>query len=143
MDLVSIGLSAVLSALLFIALEFTIILPLFKKIVTKSVNDMVQLHLIPSISDYIDGKIVDLTTQLTKSLFSKFRGYLGGSKKGVNSLLERIADGEDLEDIEDEYQPSTVDKVLDLLNTATQFLPSMQKQGVVQNGNKRSLKCKM
>ena len=135
MDVLSIGLSAVLSALLFIALEFTIILPLFKKIVTKSVNDMVTTELIPKISEYIDSKITDLTANLTTSLFRKFRAYLGGTKKGVNSLLERIADGEDLEDLEDQYEPSTIDKVVDLISTASQYLPS--RQGVVNYGNKK------
>ena len=134
MDLVSIGLSAVLSAILFILLEFTIILPLFKRIVTRSVNDMVTNQLIPSISTYIDSKINDLTTMLTKSLFIKFRGYLGGRKKGVNSILERLADGEDLEDLEDDYEPSTIEKVIDLLHSARSYLPD--PSGVVYNGNK-------
>ena len=96
MDFVSIGCSAILSALLFIVLEFTIILPLFKRIVTKACNDMVTAQLIPSVSAYIDSKLEDLTLKLTKSLYSKFRGYLGGSKKGVNAILNRLADGEDL-----------------------------------------------
>ena len=124
MDFVSIGLSAILSALLFIVLEFTIILPLFKKIVTKACNDMVSKELIPSISNYIDSKLEDLTVKLTKSLYSKFRGYLGGSKKGVNSILNRLADGEDLEDLEEEYEPTTIEKVVDLLSTASQYLPN-------------------
>lgn len=135
MDLASIGLSAILSALLFIVLEFTIILPLFKKIVTKSVNDMVSTHLIPSISTYIDSKIEELTASLTKSLFHKFRGFLGGRKKGVNSILERLADGEDLEDLEDDYEPSTIDKVVDLINTASQYLPRPTNGGY-NNGSK-------
>ena len=124
MDFVSIGLSAILSALLFIVLEFTIILPLFKKIVTKACNEMVTAQLIPSVSAYIDSKLEDLTVKLTKSLYSKFRGYLGGSKKGVNSILNRLADGEDLEDLEEEYEPTTIEKVVDLLSTASQYLPN-------------------
>ena len=124
MDFVSIGLSAILSALLFIVLEFTIILTLFKKIVTKACNEMVTAQLIPSVSAYIDSKLEDLTVKLTKSLYSKFRGYLGGSKKGVNSILNRLADGEDLEDLEEEYEPTTIEKVVDLLSTASQYLPN-------------------
>lgn len=138
MDLASIGLSAILSALLFIVLEFTIILPLFKKIVTKSVNDMVSTHLIPSISTYIDSKIEELTASLTKSLFHKFRGFLGGRKKGVNAILERLADGEDLEDLEDDYEPSTIDKVVDLINTASQYLPRPTNGGY-NNGKEKEI----
>lgn len=123
MDFASIGLSAVLSALLFIVLEFTIILPLFRRIVTKAVNDMVQGQLIPSISKYVDDEVTKLAEVLTKSLFSKFRGMLGGRKKGVNAILERLAAGEDLEDFEDEYEPSTIDKVYELVQMARPYLP--------------------
>lgn len=123
MDLASIGLSALLSAVLFIALEFTIILPLFKRIVTNAVNHMVQQDLIPSVTSFVDSKVTDLTETLTKALYNKFRGFLGGRKKGVNSILERLAAGEDLEDIEDDYEQSTIDKVLDIVNAASRFLP--------------------
>ena len=139
MDLVSIGLSAVLSAALFILLEFTIILPLFKRIVTKATSDMVTNQLIPTISSYIDSKIEDLTSKLTKSLFIKFRGFLGGRKKGVNSILERLADGEDLEDLEDDYEPSTIEKVVDLLDAARQYLPNPNNKGVVNNGKEKEI----
>lgn len=124
MDFASIGLSAVLSAALFIVLEFTIILPLFKRIVTRSVNDMVESRLIPSVTAFVDSKVTDLTDTLTKSLFNKFRGFLGGRKKGVNSILERLAAGEDLEDIEDDYEPSTIEKVLDVVNAVAPYLPN-------------------
>ena len=124
MDLAAIGASAVLSALLFILLEFTIILPLFRRIVTKAVNDMVQGQLIPSISKYVDDEVTKLTEALTKSLFSKFRGMLGGRKKGVNAILERLAAGEDLEDLEDEYEPSTIDKVYEIIDTVRPYLPN-------------------
>lgn len=123
MDLAAIGLSAVLSALLFIALEFTIILPLFRRIVTKAVNDMVQGQLIPSISKYVDDEVTKLTEALTKSLFSKIRGMLGGRRKGVNAIIERLAAGEDLEDFEDEYEPSTIDKVYEMFQLARPYLP--------------------
>lgn len=136
MDVLSIGLSAVLSAVLFVILEFTVILPLFRKIVTKSVNDTVNNQLIPSITAFVDSKVDDLTARLTKSLFVKFRGFLGGSKKGVNSILNRLADGEDLEDLEDDYEPSTIDKVINILDTASQYLPSMQRG--VNNGSKET-----
>lgn len=123
MDLASIGLSAILSALLFVVLEFTIILPLFRKIVTASVNKTVNENLIPSVTNFVDSKVSDLTDTLTKSLFNKFRGFLGGRKKGINSILERLASGEDLEDIEDDYEPSTIEKVLDMFETVKPFLP--------------------
>lgn len=123
MDFASIGLSAILSAVLFIALEFTIILPLFKKIVTRAVNDMVQGQLIPSVTDFVDTKVADLTETVTKSLYMKFKGFLGGRKKGVNAILERLANGEDLEDIEDDYEQSTIDKVLDIIEMAKPYLP--------------------
>lgn len=124
MDFASIGLSAVLSALLFIVLEFTIILPLFRKIVTKAVNDMVTGQLIPSVNTFVDTKVGDLTEILTKSLFSKIKGMMGGRRKGVNSILERLSNGEDLEDIEDEYEASTIDKVLEIVDAVRPFLPN-------------------
>jgi len=123
MDFASIGLSAVLSALLFIVLEFTIILPLFKKIVTNAVNDMVNNHLIPSVNTFVDTKVTTLTEVLTKSLYNKFRGFVGGRKKGVNAILERLANGEELEDIEDDYERSTIEKVLDIIEMARPYLP--------------------
>lgn len=140
MDLVSIGLSAVLSAILFIILEFTIILPLFRKIVTKSVNDMVQSSLLPSISAYIDSKIDDLVKVLTKSLYSKFTGFIGGRKRGVNSVLERLAAGEDLAEIEDDYQPSTIDKVYDIVAAVSPYLPDPTTlKGVLRNGKEKEI----
>ena len=125
MDLVEIVCSAGLSAALFIVLEFTVILPLFKKIVTRSVSDTVNNDLIPKIMNFVDTKVDDLTTKVTGSLYTKFKGFLGGSKKGVNSILKRLADGEDPEDVMDDerYEPSTIDKVVDILDTARQFLP--------------------
>lgn len=124
MDFASIGLSAVLSAVLFIVLEFTIILPLFRKIVTKAVNDMVAGELIPSVNTFVDTKVDDLTQMLTKSLFSKIKGMMGGRRKGVNAILERLAEGESLEDIEDEYEESTIDKVLEIVDAVKPFLPN-------------------
>ena len=138
MDLASIGLSAILSAVLFIVLEFTIILPLFKKIVTKAVDDMVSKDLIPSVTSFVDTKVTDLTEVLTKSLYNKFRGFLGGRKKGVNAILERLASGEDLEDIEDDYEPSTIEKVLDMFETVKPFLPdpsTRKKKPVEETGS--------
>lgn len=137
MDFVSIGLSAVLSALLFVLLEFSVILPLFKKIVSKAVADEVSNHLVPTISQYIDSKIASLTTDLTKSLFVKIRGMFGGNKKGVNAIINRLADGEDLEDLEDEYEPSTMEKAIDILYGASQYL--QRPSGVVNNGEKEEI----
>lgn len=136
MDLASIGTSAILSALLFIVLEFSIILPLFRKIVTNAVNEMVEKTLIPTISSYIDGKIEDLVKVLTKSLYQKFTGFLGGRKRGVNSVLERLAAGEDLEDIQDEYQPTTIDKVYDIIATVSPYLPDPSTLRRNRNGSK-------
>lgn len=124
MDFASIVTSAGLSAVLFIVLEFTIILPLFRKIVTNAVNEMVTKDLIPSVDNFVDSKVHDLTEILTKSLFVKIKGMLGGRRKGVNSILDRLANGEDLEDIEDEYEPSTIDKVLDIVDAVRPFLPN-------------------
>ena len=123
MDLASIGLSAVLSAVLFIVLEFTIILPLFKKIVTKAVDDMVNKDLIPSVTNFVDSKVTDLTETVTKSLYQRFKGFLGGRNKGVNSIINRLAQGEELDDIQDEYEESTIEKVLDVINAVSPYLP--------------------
>lgn len=126
MDLVEIFASAGLSALLFICLEFTVILPLFRKIVTTSVNDMVTNNLIPKITEYINAQIDGLTERLTKSLFNKFRGVLGGTSKGTNAILRRLAQGEDPEDVldEEQYEPSTIEKVLDIAHSLSNFLPN-------------------
>lgn len=136
MDLASIGLSAVLSAVLFIILEFTIILPLFKRIVTKACDDLVQKQLIPSVSLYIDQKMDELSKSLVKSLYSKMTGLIGGRKKGVNSILQRLANGEDLEDIEDEYQPDTIDKVYDIISAVRPYLPDPKG---VSDGKKKEI----
>lgn len=137
MDLASIGLSAVLSAILFIVLEFTIILPLFRKIVTRACDDLVQKQLIPSVSLYIDQKMDELSKSLVKSLYAKMTGLIGGRKKGVNSILSRLAAGEDLEDIEDEYQPDTIDKVYDIINAVRPYLPDPKgvSHGKTQENN--------
>jgi len=41
----------------------------------------------------------------------------------VNAILERLANGEELEDIEDDYERSTIDKVLDIIEMARPYLP--------------------
>ena len=138
MDFVSIGTSAVLSAILFILLEFTVILPLFKRIVTNAVNQMVQERLIPSISAYVDSKITDLTGILTKSLMQKIRGMMGGRQKGLNSLMTKLADPDlDIEDLDlDDYEPSTIDKIVTIAENLSPILQSPLLRGV-NNGNKK------
>ena len=141
MDLVEIVCSAGLSAVLFIALEFTVILPLFRKIVTASVSQTVNDDLIPKITTFVDTKVTDLTAQVTKSLYAKFKGFLGGSKKGANYILRRIADGEDPEDVldDEQYEPSTIEKVVDILDTARQFLPDpSQKKNAAKSENEEA-----
>lgn len=140
MDFVSIGTSAILSACLFVILEFTIILPLFKKIVTKSVNDMVANQLIPSVSAYIDSKITDLTTVITKSLMARIKGMMGGRGKGFNSLIAKLSDPDiDPDEIDlDDYEPSTIDKILAIAENVGPILQSSINKGVVQNGTQES-----
>ena len=137
MDFVSIGLSAILSAILFILLEFTIILPLFKKIVTKAVNDMVTNQLIPSVTAFVDSKVSDLTVTLTKSLFAKIKGMMGGRGKGFNSLIAKLSDPDlDPDDIDlDGYEPSTIDKILAISDNIAPILQSSINRGV-NNGSK-------
>ncbi len=142
MDFVSIGTSAILSALLFIALEFTIILPLFKRIVTDAVNKMVNEQLIPSISHFVDDKVNDLSTGLTKSLMGKIRGMLGGRQKGVNSLIAKLSDPDlDPDDIDlDSYEPSTIDKLVSIADNLAPVLQNSLLQRREQNGNKENQK---
>jgi len=113
---------------------------LFKKIVTNAVNDMVNNHLIPSVNTFVDTKVTTLTEVLTKSLYNKFRGFIGGRKKGVNAILERLANGEELEDIEDDYERSTIDKVLDIIEMARPYLPdpSARKAAAAEEASEAS-----
>lgn len=142
MDFVSIGTSAILSALLFIALEFTIILPLFRRIVTDAVNKMVNEQLIPSISHFVDDKVNDLSVGLTKSLMGKIRGMLGGRQKGVNSLIAKLSDPDlDPDDIDlDSYEPSTIDKLVSIADNLAPVLQNSLLQRREQNGNKENQK---
>lgn len=123
MDLVSVFASAGLSAVVFLILEFTVILPLFTRIVTKSVDEMVNGKLLPSVSSYIDEKITSLKSDLVDSLLAKITGRMGGRTKGVNRVMQRLANGESLEDIEDEYQESTIDQVLTIVSAVASRLP--------------------
>ena len=99
MYLVGVLISAVCSALLFLVLEFSVILPLFTRVVKKSVGDMVTSSLLPSVSQYIDAKITELKSDLVDSILARIRGGMGGRSKGVNRVMQRLADGESLEDI--------------------------------------------
>lgn len=145
MDFVSIGLSAVLSAVLFIILEFTIILPLFKKIVTNATSKMVNEQLIPSVNDYINSKIEELTKVLTKSLFTKIRGMMGGKSKGLNSLMAKLTDPDlDLDEIDlDDYEPSTIDKISTIVQNISPILnsPYFTQRGV-NNGKEENIQSK-
>lgn len=136
MDLVSVTTSAILSALLFVVLEFTVILPLFTKIVKKATNDMVATHLLPAVTSYIDDKITSLKADLADAMFQKFRAFTGGRKKGINAIMNRLANGESLEDIEDEYQESTIDQVLSIVSAVADRLPR-PSQGDNSNGKKK------
>ena len=123
MDLVSVFASAGLSAIVFLILEFTVILPLFTRIVTKSVDEMVNGKLLLSVSSYIDEKITSLKSDLVDSLLAKITGRMGGRTKGVNRIMQRLANGENLEDIEDEYQESTIEQVLTIVSAVASRLP--------------------
>ena len=143
MDFVSIGLSAILSAILFVILEFTIILPLFRKIVTKACNDLVTLQLIPSVNQYIDSKLTELTANLTKSIWQKIRAMMGGQQKGINSLMEKLQDPEfDIEDLDlDRYKPSTIDKILTIAENLGPILqsPLISQRRNEENGKEKEI----
>lgn len=133
MDLLAIGCSAVLSALLFIVLEFTIILPLFRRIVTRAVDSMVQDSIIPKVQEFVHGEVTQLADTLTAAIVSKIGGFLGGTKKGVNAAMLRLAAGESLEDIEDDYKASTIEQILKIVDAVADRLPTHTE--VVENGN--------
>lgn len=139
MDLVSVMTSAALSAVLFLILEFSVILPLFVRVVKKSVNDMVTGSLLPSVTSYIDEKITQLKADLVDSILAKIRGGMGGRSKGVNRIMQRLADGESLEDIEDDYQQSTIDQVLTIVSAVASRLPD-PKPKEDSDGKKESKK---
>lgn len=142
MDFVSIGLSAILSAGLFVVLEFTVILPLFRRIVVKACDDLVKLQLIPTVNGYIDTKLTDLTANLTKSLWQKIRAMMGGKQKGINSLMQQLQDPEfDIEDIDlDGYQPSTIDKILTIAENLSPILQSpLISQRRNENGKEKEI----
>lgn len=143
MDFATIGVSAILSAVLFIILEFSIILPLFVKIVKKSVDSMVNEQLIPHVSAYIDLKLADLTQSVTKSLLAKIRGMMGGRTKGFNSLMTKLSDPDlDPDDIDlDDYEPSTIDKILTITSNLSPILQSPLIRGA-NNGTQKNNKEK-
>ena len=136
MDLVGVLISAVCSALLFLVLEFTVILPLFTRVVKRSVNDMVTSNLLPSVTSYIDEKITGLKSDLVDSILARIRGGMGGRSKGVNRVMQRLADGESLEDIEQDYQESTIDQVLTIVSAVASRLPDPNKKEK-ENGEKK------
>ena len=134
MDLLAIGCSAILSALLFIVLEFSIILPLFRRIVTRAVDSMVQESIIPKVQEYVHAEVSQLTDTLTSTIVSKIGGFLGGTKKGVNAAMLRLAAGESLEDIEDDYKSSTIEQILRIVDAVADRL-STHTTEVEDNGN--------
>ncbi len=140
MDLVGVLISAVCSALLFLVLEFSVILPLFTRVVKKAVDDMVTSSLLPSVSKYIDEKITELKSELVDSILARIRGGMGGRSKGVNRVMQRLADGESLEDIEQDYQESTIDQVLTIVSAVASRLPDPSKKEKKEDGKKESQK---
>lgn len=143
MDLVAIGISAGLSAVLFIVLEFTIILPLFSRIVKKTVDDMVNHDLIPNVSAFVDTKLEELTAKVTRSLFAKVKGMMGGRGKGFNSLMSKLSDPDiDLDDIDlDEYEPTTIDKLVAITSNLSPLLQASINRGA-NNGTQENNKKK-
>lgn len=137
MDLVGVLISAVCSALLFLVLEFTVILPLFSRVVKKAVDDMVTSSLLPSVSKYIDAKITELKSDLVDSILARIRGGMGGRSKGVNRVMQRLAEGESLEDIEQDYQESTIDQVLTIVSAVASRLPDPSKKKEKEDGEKK------
>lgn len=137
MDLVGVLISAVCSALLFLVLEFSVILPLFSRVVKKAVDDMVTSSLLPSVSKYIDEKITELKSELVDSILARIRGGMGGRSKGVNRVMQRLADGESLEDIEQDYQESTIDQVLTIVSAVASRLPDPLKKEKKEDGEKK------
>lgn len=128
MDLLAIATSAVLSAVLFILLEFTIILPLFRKIVTRAVDDMVQNSIIPKVQEFVHGEVVQLSDTLTQSILSKIGGFIGGRQKGVNAAMLRLAAGESLDDIESDYKPTTIEQILNIVSAVADRVPTHTKE---------------
>lgn len=138
MDLVTVGVSAICSALLFLALEFTVVLPLFSRVVKKAVDGMVKDSVIPSMSSYIDTKIQELQTKLADALWLKIRSMIGGRNKGVNSMISRLAAGESFDDLETQYQESTIDQVLKVIGAVAEHLPSPSSKKENEDGKKES-----
>jgi hypothetical protein len=128
MDLLAIVISALLSAVLFIVLEFSIILPLFRKIVTRAVDDMVQNSIIPKIQDFVHGEVTQLSETLTSSILAKISGFIGGRQKGVNAAMLRLASGEAFEDIEGDYKPSTIEQILNIVSAVADRVPIQPKE---------------
>lgn len=132
--MVEIGISTILTTGLFIALELGVILPLIRKIVLNVIND----NLIPSLKSYVEEQKTALTETLTKSLLSKVRSMLGGRAKGRNAILRRLMDGEDIEDLEDDYSESVLSETLTNL---IDVMPDLAKSiGDYYHGKKKDIK---
>lgn len=137
MDLLAIVISALLSAVLFIVLEFSIILPLFRKIVTRAVDDMVQNSIIPKVQEFVHSEVTTLSDTLTSSILSKISGFVGGRQKGVNAAMLRLAAGESFDDIEGDYKPSTIEQILNIVSAVADRVPTHTKEPE-NNGEKEN-----
>lgn len=120
---------------LFIALELTVIIPLIRRAFTEEINSKV----IPSLKSYIDAQITDFkesivptiteaVTNAATTLWNRIRGRRGGSKKGVNSFVDRVLDGEDPDDIAASYSTDVVESGLTILEAVAERIKERKEK---------------
>lgn len=120
---------------LFIVLELTVIIPLIKK----AFKEQVDSNMIPTMKNYInttidgfrDGLVPTISAAVAdaaNSLWLKIRGRRGGSKKGVNSFVDRVLDGEDPDEIAQSYTDDVVSSGLSILEAVADRIKARKEK---------------
>ena len=120
---------------LFIILELTVIIPLIKK----AFKEQVDSNMIPTMKSYInttidsfkDGLVPTISAAVgdaANNLWLKIRGRRGGSKKGVNSFVDRVLDGEDPDEIAQSYTDDVVSSGLSILEAVADRIKARKEK---------------
>ena len=124
---------------LFIVLELTVIIPLIRK----AFKEQVDTNMIPQMKNYInttidgfkDGLIPTIgqaVTDAANTLWAKIRGRRGGSRKGVNSFVDRVLDGEDPDEIAQSYTDDVVSSGLSILEAVADRIKARKENAAAE-----------
>ena len=141
MEIPDILIETLCTTALFIVLELTVIIPLIRKAFSEQVNN----ELVPKMKDYINTQITDFSSKLiptitdavgnaAKDLWVRIRGRRGGSRKGVNSFVDRVLEGEDPDEIAQSYSADVVESGLSILEAvADRFRQRKENNAAAQD----------